>query len=99
MSKLKLKTLQDVSACAAEVLAAIAGNHADVNKSNSTEMCRLWDNLNDHLAPPEVVKSMADELINLRKMNQRLLAQRIADRRRFVKPAPECVLTVVSKEV
>ncbi|ORM64508.1 hypothetical protein PRCB_16375 [Pantoea rodasii] len=98
MSKVKFSALQDISSSAAEVLLAIAGKHEDVSKNDSTEMCRLWDNLNDHSAPPAVVKSMADELINLRKQNQRLLAQRIADRRRFSNPAPIELLSLVCSE-
>lgn len=66
MSKLSLSDLKSISESAKEVMLAIAGNHEEVSPNNSRKMCELWDDLNDRYAPPAVVKSMADELINLR---------------------------------
>lgn len=99
MSKLDLTALEKVSACAAEVMLAISGKHEEISKNDSTKMCSLWDDLNDVHAPPQVVKAMADELINLRKHNQMLRAQRITDRRRFANPTPENLLVLVRKDL
>lgn len=97
MSKLSLAILQSASDSAGEVIAALAGENDDAHPDNSRKMCELWDNLNDRHAPPCVVKAMADELINIRVTNQKLRAQRIADRRRFSNPAPE-KLTLILKD-
>lgn len=99
MSKISLTKLRDISQSAKEVLDAIAGDHEYVNPNDSSKMCQLWDYLNDRHAPPEVVKSMADELINLRETNQRLRQQRIDDRRRFSNPAPIGVVTLIKPQV
>jgi len=98
MSKLNLSALQKVSASAAEVIKAVAGESDEAHPDDSKAMCRLWDDLNDCHAPPAVVKAMADELINLRQQNQRLRAQRIADRRRYANLTPETQLSLVRKE-
>lgn len=68
MSKLSLSDLKAISESAHEVILAIAGNHDEFHPNNSEKMCELWDDLNDRHAPPAVVKSMADELINLRAL-------------------------------
>ena len=99
MSKLNLSALQKASASAAEVIKAIAGESDEAHPDDSKAMCRLWDDLNDCHAPPAVVKAMADELINLRQLNARQRAQRVADRRRYANPAPKNLLTFVSKEL
>ena len=44
------------------VISALAGTNEDVHPDNSTEMCRLYDWLNDNDAPPEVVLAMAREI-------------------------------------
>lgn len=49
------------------VISALAGTNEDVHPNNSTEMCRLYDWLNDNDAPPEVVLAMARELQERRK--------------------------------
>ncbi len=41
-----------------EVISALAGTHEDVHPS-SDNMLRLWDDLNDRYAPPEVVRELA----------------------------------------
>ncbi|WP_241236516.1 hypothetical protein [Enterobacter roggenkampii] len=42
-----------------EVITALAGTNEDVHPHNSTKMVRLYDDLNDHYAPPEVVRELA----------------------------------------
>ncbi|NGF03489.1 hypothetical protein G5642_15190 [Citrobacter freundii] len=49
------------------VISALAGTNEDVHPDNSTEMCRLYDWLNDNDAPPEVVLAMAREIQEHRK--------------------------------
>lgn len=92
MSKIPLSKLRDISQSAKDVITALAGTNDDVSQSDSGKMVQLYDHLNDVSAPPAVVKAMADELINLREHNQRLRAQRIADRRRFSNTSPETTL-------
>ncbi|HCQ7357342.1 TPA: hypothetical protein ACPZBP_003567 [Escherichia coli] len=41
-----------------EVISALAGTNEDVNP-DSNDMLRLWDDLNDRHAPPEVVRELA----------------------------------------
>ena len=41
-----------------EVISALAGTNEDVNPG-SDNMLRLWDDLNDRYAPPEVVRELA----------------------------------------
>lgn len=66
-SKLTERQLERIIECADEVLSALAGTNEDVHRDNSTKMCRLWDDLNDTHAPPEVVLAMARELQEYRK--------------------------------
>ena len=42
-----------------EVITALAGTNEDVHPDNSTKMVQLYDDLNDHYAPPEVVRELA----------------------------------------
>lgn len=72
MSKLSLSDLKSISETAGAVILAIAGKHEEISPNDSYKMCGLWDDLNDKHAPPKVVKSMADELINLRALNEAL---------------------------
>ena len=88
MSKLSLTDLRKARDAAVDVLDILAG------KEGEADLIRNWDFLNDNAAPPAIVKAMADELINIREKNQRLRAQRIADRRRFANPSPEEPLLV-----
>lgn len=41
-----------------EVISALAGTNEDVHHG-SDNMLRLWDDLNDRYAPPEVVRELA----------------------------------------
>lgn len=43
-----------------EVITALAGTNDDIHPDNSTKMCAAWDDLNDHYAPPSVVKRLAE---------------------------------------
>ncbi|MDZ5356625.1 DUF551 domain-containing protein, partial [Salmonella enterica subsp. enterica serovar Meleagridis] len=50
---------QEIIDAADEVITALAGTNEDVHPDNSQEMIRLYDDLNDHYAPPEVVRELA----------------------------------------
>ena len=51
--------LQRIIEISDEVISAVAGTNEDVHQE-SDEMIRLWDCLNDVVAPPEVVKQLAE---------------------------------------
>ncbi|HAM4717894.1 TPA: hypothetical protein IBW70_002119 [Escherichia coli] len=61
-----------------EVISALAGTNEDVHPG-SDNMLRLWDDLNDRYAPPEVVRELAQIVLAL------LEAEPIAWRYRYVK--------------
>lgn len=67
MKKLKKKEIKTIIEVADEILTALAGKNEDVNPDDSTKMCQLWDDLNDRFAPPEVVKALCLEVLELRK--------------------------------
>lgn len=50
---------QQIIEAADAVITALAGTNEDVHPDNSTKMVRLYDDLNDHYAPPEVVRELA----------------------------------------
>ena len=50
---------QKIIDAADEVITALAGTNEDVHPDNSTKVVRLYDDLNDHYAPPEVVRELA----------------------------------------
>lgn len=50
---------QKIIDAADEVITALAGTNEDVHPDNSQEMIRLYDDLNDHYAPPVVVRELA----------------------------------------
>ena len=83
MSKLSFSALKSISESAKEVMLAITGEHEEVSPNDSRKMCELWDDLNDRHAPPAVVKSMADELINQRSMGMDALLVNTADLKTF----------------
>ncbi len=66
-NKLTDNQLTKIIESAEAVISALAGTNEDVHPDNSTEMCRLYDWLNDNDAPPEVVLAMAHELQERRK--------------------------------
>lgn len=83
MSKLSFSALKSISESAKEVMLAITGEHEEVSPNDSRKMCELWDDLNDRHAPPAVVKSMADELINHRSMGRDAFLVNTADLKTF----------------
>ena len=50
---------QKIIVAADEVITALAGTNEDVHPDDSKKMCELWDDLNDRLAPPVVVRELA----------------------------------------
>jgi len=71
MSKVSSADLMAISAAAGELILACSGEHPDISQDNTGKMCSLWDNFNDVLAPPDVVKAMADEILSTRKRGAR----------------------------
>lgn len=59
MSTITKQQAQKIIEAADEVITALAGTNEDVHPDNSTKMVRLYDDLNDHYAPPEVVRELA----------------------------------------
>lgn len=58
--------LLEIISCADELITALDGTNEDLHRDNSTKMCETWDHLNDNLAPPAVVKALAQELLAAR---------------------------------
>lgn len=58
MSTITREQAQKIIAAADEVITALAGTNEDVHPE-SDNMLRLWDDLNDRYAPPEVVRELA----------------------------------------
>ncbi|ENT2841152.1 MULTISPECIES: hypothetical protein [Klebsiella] len=50
---------QQIIDAADEVITALAGTNDEVHKDDTDKMVRLWDDLNDRHAPPEVVRELA----------------------------------------
>ncbi|MDD9638915.1 hypothetical protein [Klebsiella michiganensis] len=50
---------QQIIDAADEVITALAGTNDEVHKDDTGKMVRLWDDLNDRYAPPEVVRELA----------------------------------------
>lgn len=59
MSTITKNQAKKIIEAADEVITALAGTNEDVHPDNSTKMVRLYDDLNDHYAPPEVVRELA----------------------------------------
>ncbi|MBJ6597470.1 DUF551 domain-containing protein [Enterobacter asburiae] len=59
MSIITKEQAQKIIEAADEIITALAGTNDDVHPDNSTKMVRLYDDLNDHYAPPEVVRELA----------------------------------------
>lgn len=62
-AQLSREVLRKVGDAADAVISALAGENEDVHKDDSTKMCRLWDELNEKYAPPEIVRGMARMLL------------------------------------
>lgn len=58
MSTITREQVQKIIEAADEVITALAGTNEDVHPE-SDNMLRLWDDLNDRYAPPEVVRELA----------------------------------------
>lgn len=58
MSTITKEQAQKIIDAADEVITALAGTNEDVHPE-SDSMLRLWDDLNDRYAPPEVVRELA----------------------------------------
>ncbi|EOG3189399.1 hypothetical protein ACK82E_004696 [Salmonella enterica] len=59
MTTITREQAQEIIDAADEVITALAGTNDDVRPDNSTKMTQLYDDLNDHYAPPEVVRELA----------------------------------------
>ncbi|EEJ2989612.1 hypothetical protein JYY64_003504 [Salmonella enterica subsp. houtenae serovar 50:g,z51:-] len=59
MTTITREQAQEIIDAADEVITALTGTNEDVHPDNSQEMIRLYDDLNDHYAPPEVVRELA----------------------------------------
>ncbi|MGS3451774.1 DUF551 domain-containing protein [Klebsiella electrica] len=58
-SKLTIEQTQQIIDAADAVITALAGTNDEVHKDDTDKMVRLWDDLNDRYAPPEVVRELA----------------------------------------
>lgn len=58
-SKLTREQTQQIIDAADAVITALAGTNDEVHKDDTDKMVRLWDDLNDRYAPPEVVRELA----------------------------------------
>ncbi|EAB5938172.1 DUF550 domain-containing protein [Salmonella enterica subsp. enterica] len=59
MTTITREQAQEIIDAADKVITALAGTNDDAHPDNSTKMIRLYDDLNDHYAPPEVVRELA----------------------------------------
>jgi len=59
MNTITRQQAQQIIESADAVITALAGTNEDVHPDNSTKMVQLYDDLNDHYAPPEVVRELA----------------------------------------
>ncbi|HID8693652.1 TPA: DUF550 domain-containing protein [Salmonella enterica subsp. enterica serovar Give] len=59
MTTITKEQAQKIIDAADKVITALAGTNEDVHPDNSQEMIRLYDDLNDHYAPPVVVRELA----------------------------------------
>ncbi|HAN2337596.1 TPA: hypothetical protein IEP58_002801 [Escherichia coli] len=78
MTSITREQAKKIIEAADEVISALAGTNKDVHPG-SDNMLRLWDDLNDRYAPPEVVRELA------RIVLASLEAEPVAWRYRYVK--------------
>lgn len=78
MTSITREQAKKIIEAADEVISALAGTNEDVHPG-SDNMLRLWDDLNDRYAPPEVVRELARIVLAL------LEAEPVAWRYRYVK--------------
>ena len=57
--KMTKESLLKVIGAVDDVISALAGTNDEVHKDDTDKMVRLWDDLNDQYAPPEVVRELA----------------------------------------
>lgn len=57
--KMTKESLLKVIGAADDVISALAGTNDEVHKDDTDKMVRLWDDLNDQYAPPELVRELA----------------------------------------
>lgn len=57
--KMTKESLLKVIGAADDVISALAGTNDEVHKDDTDKMVRMWDDLNDQYAPPEVVRELA----------------------------------------
>lgn len=57
--KITKESLLKVIGAADDVISALAGTNDEFHKDDTDKMVRLWDDLNDQYAPPEVVRELA----------------------------------------
>lgn len=57
--KMTKESLLKVIGAADDVISALAGTNDEFHKDDTDKMARLWDDLNDQYAPPEVVRELA----------------------------------------
>lgn len=58
-SKLTREQTQQIIDAADAVITALAGTNDEVHRDDTDKMVRLWDDLNDRYAPPEIVRELA----------------------------------------
>lgn len=58
-STITREQIQQIIDAADAVITALAGTNDEVHKDDTGKMVRLWDDLNDRHAPPEVVRQLA----------------------------------------
>lgn len=78
MTTITREQAQKIIEAADEVISALAGTNEDVNP-DSDNMLRLWDDLNDRHAPPEVVRELARIVLaslDERERNQQYIKRR-----------------------
>ncbi|HCB9287370.1 TPA: hypothetical protein M2O88_005013 [Klebsiella variicola] len=57
--KMTKESLLKVIGAADDVISTLAGTNDEFHKDDTDKMVRLWDDLNDQYAPPEVVRELA----------------------------------------
>lgn len=67
MSKLTRQRLGDIASHCREITTANAGKNPDVHKDDCNKIVELYDHL-DHLASPDAIRSMAMEILHLRRL-------------------------------
>lgn len=75
MSKISSQELQEIAKAAQDVILLLADEHPDYGNfegMNTSKMVEFYDHLNDRAATPEIVRSMALDLLSCRSECGRL---------------------------